>query len=74
MRAVARAVLPATLAFFLQSSSCHAHFCSGDCGDDDDDDGSRAQAIVLLPVRVPLGRPLADLILLSASPSLASER
>jgi len=51
------------LALTLQSSTCHFHYCSGDCNDKDDDeeeddDGSQTEMLVLPPLRDPFGRPM----------------
>jgi hypothetical protein len=68
-------MFPVALAFVLQSSMCHAHFCSGDaCDDDKEDDGSQTEMIVLPPLRDPLGRPVTDVILVPVRRSFGSER
>lgn len=57
-RALGKAAFLAALAFGLQSSTCHAHYCSGDdCADDEEDD-TRTQMVVVPPLRDPWGRPL----------------
>jgi hypothetical protein len=58
-RSVGRAALLIVLALSLQSSTCHFHSCTGDaCRDEDDeDDGSQTEMLVLPPLR-PLGLPL----------------
>ena len=55
-----KAALVLLLATFLQGSGCHAHICSGDGCDDDEDPngGSGAQLLVLPPPLDPLGRPV----------------
>jgi hypothetical protein len=47
------------LALTLQSTTCHFHSCTGDCRheEDDEDDGSQAEMLVLPPLR-PFGLPL----------------
>lgn len=57
-RVVGRAALLAALALVLQGSMCHAHFCSGDCDDDEDeDDGTQNEMLVLPPL--PFGLPVS---------------
>jgi hypothetical protein len=55
---LARAACVAALALGLQGSTCHAHFCSGDdCEDEEEEDSGRTE-LVLPPLRDPWGRPL----------------
>ncbi len=58
-RALGRVTLLVAVALGLQSSTCHAHFCSGDDCDDDEKDDSATQTIVVPPLRDPWGRPLS---------------
>jgi hypothetical protein len=58
-RASGRAAGLAVLALLLQGSTCHAHYCSGDCErHDEPDEGEEQQTemLVLLPPFDPFGR------------------
>jgi hypothetical protein len=58
-RALVRAACLAGLASLLQGSTCHAHYCSGDCEEHDEEEKETpTDLLVLPPLRDPLGRPL----------------